>query len=180
MKFKSTRSFLTMTFCFFFLVNAQSQNIDTTGFSKIVLAQAQTMGEAFIKKDFKTLFKFTHPTIVDSLGGESKAIENLGGIIKGLEADGYAFLNVSFSPPSKIIFANGEWQCTLQQFLDLKARNGSLKANAFLIAISKDNGKNWVFIDTSNHDNEHLKQLFPNLSSDLVIPEKPKPVYSKG
>jgi hypothetical protein len=58
---------------------------------------------------------------------------------------------------------------------------GTLTANSYLLGISQDGGKNWHFVDTAPfEDQTKLKALFPQYNSELKIPEKQRPIFTKA
>jgi hypothetical protein len=139
--------------------------------------QANTMGHAFLKEDYQTFAKYTYPTLLRSMGGENKMAATLKQVTDGMRLKGMSFSDIVVDSPSKIIKNDGELQCTLQQHTTIKLPNGRAITTSTLIAISKDGGKNWLFIDTSNKDLAAMRKVLPNLSSTIVIPPQQKPVF---
>jgi len=157
--------------------NGQTKTADSSNYSKTVKEQAETMGQLLLKKDFKSFAKFTYPKIVEMMGGEQKMIEVMEKGSKEMESEGTSFLNVTIGEPTKIITMENELQCMLQQTIEMKVPNGRLITKSTLIAISTDNGKNWYFVDTSGKDIQAMKEALPNLSGELIIPEKQQPTF---
>ncbi len=156
----------------------QTKSIELSDNTEVKL-QAESMAQLLLKSDFKSFSKFTHPKVIEMMGGEEKMIETLESGTKAMAAEGTGFLSISIGEPSKIISINNELQCTLSQTIEMKVPNGKLTAKSTLIAISTNNGKSWYFIDTSGKNIETMQKLLPNLSSDLVISANEKPVFSK-
>ena len=73
------------------------------------------------------------------------------------------------------------FQCILPQHIKMSVPGGGgyLKSTTYLIAFSNDQGKQWYFLDASNKTPEQLKQIFPELSDDLIIPSPPQPEFIK-
>ena len=94
-----------------------------------------------------------------------------------MKTQGMTFNNITFDNPTKIVKSGDELQCTLQQHTTIKLANGRAVATSTLIAISKDGGKNWLFVDTSNKDAAAMRKALPNLSAAIVIPPQQKPVF---
>jgi len=57
----------------------------------------------------------------------------------------------------------------------LKTALAQITAETTLIVISNDKGKTWWFIDTNVYNIDSLKNILPDLSAELVIPERKKP-----
>jgi len=139
--------------------------------------QANIMGQAFLKGDYQTFFKYTYPAIVSAMGGEGRMSTVLANSASSMKTQGMNFDNITFDSPSKIVQSGNEFQCTLQQHTTIKLANGRAVATSTLIAISKDGGKNWSFVDTSNKNAAAMRKVMPNLSAAIVIPPQQKPVF---
>ncbi|MDB5150142.1 MAG: hypothetical protein JWQ57_4162 [Mucilaginibacter sp.] len=139
--------------------------------------QANLMSKAFLKGDYQTFAKYTYPAIVSAMGGESRMATVLANSVGSMKTQGMTFDNITFDTPSKIIKSGNELQCTLLQHTAIKLVNGRAVATSTLIAISKDDGKNWLFVDTSNKDAAAMRKALPNLSTAIVIPPQQKPVF---
>ncbi len=161
---------------FFFVCNGQTRNID---YSNTIKKQAEMMSQLLLKKDFISFCKYTYPKIIDMMGGKQKMVEVMENGTKEMQSSGVEFLHVTIGEPSKIITIRNELQCTVPQTIEMKVPNGRLISKSTLIAISIDNGKNWYFVDTSGKDIETMKKGLPNLSGELIIPEKTQPTFYK-
>lgn len=103
-------------------------------------------------------------------------VEVLTRSIDDMKAKGMSFSNITFDDPSKIVKSGKELQTTIAQHTEIRLSQGRLISTSTLIAISKDNGNNWTFIDASNKDIVALKKALPNLSSLIVISPPQLPV----
>jgi hypothetical protein len=139
--------------------------------------QADKMGNAFLKGDYKTFAKYTYNKIVEMMGETNNMVEVLTKTAANLKAQGMSFSSIIFGEPSTIVKSGNELQCTIPQHTEIKlSAGGRIVATSTLIAISTDNGKNWTFIDTSNKDMATLRKTLPNLSSGITIPPPQPPV----
>lgn len=135
-------------------------------------SQLQMMRKYFLEKNYKEFLNFSHPKVVEMIGGREKLIQATTAAMGRMEKEGYIFKNVNFKEPSKFIKKGNETQVTIRQEILMKTPKGKILADYTLIGISNDNGKNWKFIDTSGKSKEVMRKYFPNLSPDIVI--KPK------
>jgi hypothetical protein len=145
--------------------------------NRALLQQADIMGKAFIAKDYPAFGRFTHPTILALLGGEKNLLEYTTKNFAELEAEGITFLSVSFASPDKILVVDGELQTTLQQMIEMKVAGGTITVTTTLVAVSRDNGKSWYFVDVSGNNITEMRKVIPNLSPALVIPEASDPSF---
>ncbi len=169
--------FLNLAFVFVFVFAAcnKMESSEPVTPAKAVSAAAEKFNKAVLDRDYATFIRYTHPKIVEMLGGEQKFSEMTEKSAKAMDADGAKFIAITNGEPDKIITKNGELQSTLPQTIEIKIPQGKVKTKTTLIAVSKDNGKNWVFINTTNTDLKKLQAMIPTLSNELVIPPMQRP-----
>jgi hypothetical protein len=141
--------------------------------------QAKTMVDAFLKEDFANFARYVHPGVVKMMGGKKKVIKTLKEGMEAMRSEDLKITKYSLGEPSDILKAGKELQCAIPQFMVITSPTSRVEMESTLIAISSNNGKNWQFIDASDKDRETLKSLLPNLSDDLVIPEKKSSVHQE-
>lgn len=174
------KSFLILFSRLFILNSTFAQtNSDSAAYVTALKQQADTMAQLLLKKDYSSFVKYTYPAIITMAGGKDKLLSGLKTAMKNMEAQGYTITKVEIGEPSAMVKKDKEWQCTVPEILELKTKDGRLVTKSTLIAVSKDNGKNWYFIDTQGKNISTLKEQLPNLSSALVIPAKEQPTFYK-
>lgn len=146
----------------------------------VVKEQANQMGQALIKKDFKGFAKFTYPKIAEMMGGQEKMISEMQTGFQQMDAAGYAFEKITIGEPSKIVTAEKELQCIVPQTTVMKVPGGKQTIKSTLIAISTNQGKSWYFVDAAGKTIDQIKAALPNVSNTLVIPPMEEPVFEKG
>jgi hypothetical protein len=157
--------------------NKMEESSEPLNPAKAITATAEKLNKAVLTQDFKTFAKHTHPVIIEQSGGEQKFIEMMEKGAKEMKAAGVQLLSITNGEPGKIITKNGELQSTLPQVVEMRVPKGHVKSKTTLIAISKDQGKTWRFVDTFNSDLKILQSAMPNLSNELVIPPSQQPEF---
>ncbi len=145
-------------------------------YSKTIKMQAEKMGDLLVKNKFKSFAIYTHPKIIEMMGGEDKMVEIMNTGLQKMKSNNVEISSVTFEEPNELFVVGNELQCTVPQILTMKVPGGILVTKSTLIALSSNNGRNWYFIDTSGRSIEEMKEKFPNLSEQLVCPEWQKPV----
>lgn len=130
-------------------------------------------------KNYPEYIKYVHPKIVAMMGGKQKMVTVLKKTMKDMEEKGISFIEMNCGEPSPVISTKATLQCVVPQHIQLKTEGGKLLTTGYLIAISSNNGKTWHFIDSSSKTLEELKETFPDLSSQIVIPERSQPEFIK-
>jgi len=145
--------------------------------TRLLQREADLMGQAFLKGDYKIFTSYVYPAIVSATGGQSRLETTLLNTTSKMRAQGMTFDKIVFDNPTKMVKSGNELQCTLQQHTTIKLSKGSVIATSTLIAISKDGGKNWRFVDTSNKDVTTIRKVLTNLSTAIIIPPQQKPAF---
>jgi len=90
---------------------------------------------------------------------------------------GISFDKVIIGKPSKTVIAGDEIHCLVPQTVYMKVPKGKLKSETQLLAVSRDNGSNWFFIDAVSLNKDNIKRVLPNYNFDLVLPTKSEPIF---
>src|SRR5204862_2095321 len=116
------------------------------------------------------------PKMIQGVGGTEKFIEVLKKLWHQQDSQGYRLISDSISDLSKIVYYKTVYQCTVSQTMTLSYKEKKKIIIEYpIIALSYD-GFKWYFIDTKGDwDNiNNIYRKFPELSSELSFPEKPK------
>lgn len=143
--------------------------------SSVIKTQAIEMGKALINNDMITFKKFMYPELIQMEGGEKKLslladsaiimFKNMGGTVN----------KILFGNPAEIITNAKQLQTTLPQTIHLTTVFADIEYETTLLALSKDGGKNWYFIDTALFKEEELRKKLPEISSSVKFPPPQKP-----
>jgi hypothetical protein len=142
-----------------------------------VREQADLLAKALLKDDYVTVLRFTYPKIVEMVGGSERMINLIKQGKDQMAQQGVGFDTVEIGEPSKIVTAGEEIHCLISQTIFLKVPKGRMKTESYLLAVSKDQGNHWFFIDAVNLTLDNVKSIVPNYNSDLKIPEKKQPQF---
>lgn len=145
----------------------------------VVKEEATKMGKALLDKDYQKFVATTYPKAFETTeGGKETLLHELEEQIRAMEAQGSYILKLWPENASDIVDTARELQCTIPQYMELKVPEGKVKTETTLVVLSPDRGKKWYFIDAAGKNIGELRELFPNLSSKLVIPASPEPVFT--
>ena len=162
-----------LTFLLTFLTTLTFAQVD----SDVIKKQAELTANALVNDDYETLIKFTYPKVIELVGGRDKMISLIkkGKIEMGQQ--GISFDKVIIGKPSKTVIAGDEIHCLVPQTVYMKVPKGKLKSETQLLAVSRDNGSNWFFIDAVSLNKDNIKRVLPNYNFDLVLPTKSEPIF---
>ena len=159
-----------------YIVPAYSQNIDTNKLK----AQATEMAESLMKEDYITLAKYTHPKVVEMMGGPENMAAIITNMLEEMKAKGFTFKAASVSLTPLKAKAGNQVHAIVTQTIVMGVPGGTVTSNSSLLAITDDNGEHWHFIDMAKlTDMDKIKAILPNYNPDLKIPAKQTPIFKK-
>jgi len=131
---------------------------------------AQTYSEALVAFDIEKLMQYTYEHLIDVSGGPEYIAEEYIQDKEYRKSVNTEFLEVKILINDANVVYNREMQNIVTQ--EFVANFGGDKFHIYnnLLAISKDNGKSWKFVDLAKHDSESIKDFVPNFSPDLSFP----------
>lgn len=161
-------------YIFIFLVCncAFSQN----QFSSKIKSDCEIIISAMKNSDYNKTLDYTYPKVIEIGGGREKLFSLMKNTLDKMKKEGYVFENQILGEPQRIYNAGKELHCIVPKKTIIKTPKGRVEATYYLLAVSKDNGRRWFFIESHMLNDENKKLIFPNFNSDLKIPKNSKPV----
>lgn len=143
--------------------------------NKKLNSQLEEMKNIMLNGNYEKLADYTYPRVIEIMGGKSNMIKVIKQSMNKIKNDGFSIINLKYINSSEFLRKGDELQCSLTQIIVMKTPKGKIESEYTLIAIFKDNGQNWTFIDTSGKDKETMIKYFPNLHNEISItPKKQK------
>ncbi|MEJ6979680.1 hypothetical protein WG906_04415 [Pedobacter sp. P351] len=141
-----------------------------------IMQQALLVAKATKDKDYATVVKYTHPSLIQMIGGNDAMMKLLATTMKTIAEQGISIDSVSLDPPGSNFKAGDEIHCLLPQTVIMKFKTDKkIIAKGYLLAISKDNGLNWSFLNlTEELNNQTITKLLPNFNQALKLPTDSK------
>jgi hypothetical protein len=145
---------------------------DTT----IVKKQADIVARAVVSGNYATVVNYMYPKVVQMAGGKAKILQMMQTGIEQMKAQGVTFESATVGSPGKFYKAGTEIHCLVPEYIVMKMNGNTLRTNSNLLAISKDGGKNWTFLDLNKNTIASIPKIFPKFNKDLKIPEPTQPM----
>jgi hypothetical protein len=134
---------------------------------------------ALEEKDYEAMARYTLPKLVKMLGGVSgirqaaeKSFLDPNGNMMELE-------KCSLGEPGAVKKVDGQLLALVPQKLVIKASRMRAQTSGWLLGISENGGRNWVFIDTVEMRKESFSRNFPELAGKIALPPRIKPQILK-
>jgi hypothetical protein len=131
--------------------------------------QLKSMSSAFLDGDYKVMAEYTYPKVLEMMGGKEAMIQATESTMSQMKSQGFTFLDITFKDPGKFYEKNGDTQCSITQVLVMETPQGKVQSESTLVAISQDEGENWVFLDSSGMSKVSLESFYSNLHPDIEI-----------
>ncbi len=144
-----------------------------------IKADAQKCAEAAVKGDYDSMVKYTHPRVVEKMGGKDKMVEVVKKSMAQMQQQGAEFSGASVGEPESPKKIGAFLTCKVPEHVVIKIGGGKLESDSTLLGISEDGGKKWTFIDLGPLKKEAFAMLFPELADKIELPEKKQPTFSR-
>lgn len=144
--------------------------------AKRIKVKAQECADAVVTGDYKSLAAFTHPRIIEMMGGREKMIEHLMQDSAQMSSDGCKFVSATVGHPEEPRMVGTLMISMIPEKLVLRAQGATLTQEGSLLGISDDKGTTWHFLDVSNTSEFQLNEMFPELAGNVTIPRKKMPI----
>jgi hypothetical protein len=146
----------------------------------LIKAKAEETSTALVRGDYGKMADFTHPKLVEQVGGRAKMIAMIELGMKEMKAQGIEFKSATVDTPSPVVTEGALLLSVVPFTVKMSVPGGALSQKSFLIASSADGGKQWYFVDGSGVDEEKLKLMYGKVPAKLKLPEKVPPVVEKA
>ncbi len=137
-----------------------------------LIRDARAMMKATTLGDFSVLAKYTHPLVVQSMGGADKMAAYLTKEFRNMQAQGIKFDEAQIGTPSKFVYTGGEYFCVIPQKVIMVNGSRRIASASSLLGVSNNGGNTWRFVDAGGMTDEQVKQYFPKIYGKLTIPKR--------
>lgn len=143
-------------------------------------AQAQECLDALLAKDYAKVVDRTYPKVVEFIGGREAMISLLETQMPALEAEGITFKQATLGEPEAPVVAGDTQYVVVPQTVILNIKGDEWEQRSYLLGISKDNGKNWTFVDGAGINQAMRTAILPDLPVAMQLPFRAPPVRRSG
>ena len=104
---------------------------------------------ALTSGNYSRLVELTYPKVVEMMGGRDKMIETLRRRTEDMKARGTVILGVEVDEPTEVVTSGDKQFAIVPTTTRVQVSVRTLHSKGFLIAVSEDRGKTWMFIDAT-------------------------------
>ncbi len=121
--------------------------------------------------DGEFLLDRTHPKLIEQVGGRATMLERIQKDFAPLKKNGVTVISYKVSELVNVRQVGQNIFVVLPTELKINESGRVLRSDRFLLGVSEDGGKTFVFIDgPATTDRGRLKQILPQMPDDLALP----------
>jgi hypothetical protein len=133
-----------------------------------IRTQAQACADAMLKGDLETFANFTHPKLIELMGGRQKFIDAIKLGNAEMKAQKSAITGFNTGAPEGVVKGGNDLFAVVPMTLTVTQRDTKISHEGYLVAVSSDGGTKWTFI--TGDERAKLKEILPNLPEELKLP----------
>jgi len=156
-----------------FSLRAQEKN-------NIILKRAGECAEAVVSGNYGRYVELTYPKVVELAGGKEMMIINLEKGRSDMIAEGYNLLSATVDTAKDVIIIDAQRFVVVPYVLKIKAPNGYLLLDTFMLGVASVNDENWTFVFGAGLDESQFKLFFPSAVGKIDLPPRKPPVFQKS
>ena len=136
-----------------------------------VQSDVRNIVNAAFEGDIDVMLDYTHPAIINAMGGRIAARQTLSGVIEQVRTLNMSLLSFSF--PDDPIFVLGEEfrYVIVPTMSQISVNEGQVENVNFQFGIQSQRTGAWVYFEGSQLSDEILASLFPDFPTDFEFPE---------
>jgi len=126
--------------------------------------------DAFVNNEFLKVATLTHPDVVKMNGGADFVIDDLKAERESTAGEGLVYNSVVVNEPLKVLQYQSELQAVIPVEYTMQLIDKEYLNKSYILAISKDEGKSYSFVNLMQFDDASLNEFITNLSPEITIP----------
>ncbi len=139
---------------------------------RMVKDQARAACDALVRGDLEKFIGWTHPKLVQAMGGREQLLAILKDGQRDLARQGIQLVSASIQPPVELARGGSQRFAVVPYDLEMTVPDGRVLSRTWLLGVSADDGQTWTFVDGGNLNRDSVRRLFPEFPAGLAIPMK--------
>jgi hypothetical protein len=127
---------------------------------------------AFHEGDIETMLRFTHPRIVELIGGENVIRPGLEAVIRRTQELGIRLESFSFPEPPQFFESDGRRYATIPTLSILSFKTGDKGESLnFQFGILEKGASEWKYVEGSRMNEQMGRLMFGSFPADIKFPQ---------
>jgi hypothetical protein len=132
-----------------------------------------------VSQNFTTLAKYTHPKVIEMLGGEAGMVERMTAEVSRMREEGFRIASATIGDAEEPRTVGGKMISMVPQTVVIMGPGVKITQEGTLLGVSTNGGDTWVFVDLAVINEAQFAQVFPDLAGDVKLPDKKQPTVEK-
>ncbi|MGD9126473.1 MAG: hypothetical protein PVH19_03760 [Planctomycetia bacterium] len=138
---------------------------------KLVQEDVRKMSQAVYDADIPTILDYTHPTIIEKMGGRSQVESALKGMLSQVQSIGMKLESMTF-PAAPDFLETEERRFVIVPTKSIVSANGQqLESLNYQFGIQEKGTTAWKYIEGSRINQQNVRSLFPDFPPNYQFPE---------
>jgi hypothetical protein len=155
--------------CLCFIYTSSGAQFDTSFIKTNIRRCADSLTYGFKTKNWDVFTRYNNPAMVGSLGGTKEFSTYIAEMTAKVPDS--AWKKYDCGKILQVIKTGGDYQATIELKIVIELKDTRITTTSLLIGESWDGGMFWTFFD-SQGDRMAAKQIKPDISDQLIIPER--------
>lgn len=147
---------------------------------RAVAEQARAACEALVRGDLDKFVGWTHPKLVQAMGGRERLVSTLKTGQRDMAQQGIQLVSARIRSQVELARGSDEWFAIVPYDLEMTVPAGRVLARTWLLGISSNQGQTWTFVDGDGLTANSVKRLFPNFPAQLALPARQPPQVERS
>lgn len=156
---------LSLLFSLISLIILQAQN---DHLSEQLISYAQAM----IDNDYDKMIALTPPALIEKSGGQFYKKEEFRNDKEIRDSQNISYLEFNINIDSPALGNLNEVQSIVEIQFVTSFGNSKFRTFVPILAISKDGGQRWTFVNLEKHDEESIQNFIPSYIKELKFPDR--------
>jgi len=145
----------------------------------LIKGHLNNLKAAYFSNRIEAIMPYVHPNIINFYKGEEATLAYIKQKIEQDKKMGFTTLSIDYIDPIEVKSYKDELHCLVtKQFITRHIMN-DFEILSYMLGISNDNGRSWVFIEGSRLEGKYKKLFFPDLETPFEIPKiEIRPLFS--
>ena len=162
------------------VIISNSSAEETADAKAMAMKLASEMATATVSGDYTTVIDRSLPKVIELMGGREKAIEFTRKTMNGMKEDGQILKSFIPGEPSDLFKEGPNTFVIIPTTMKMTFADGEIISKSYLLGVSADGGKTWLFADGTGMKNTKLRdRVLPKLPMNLKLPEPIEPEIIK-
>lgn len=157
----------TLCLCLFVLLKSE----DKSELSKRVQEDVRKCQAAVYSADVDVVLSFSHPKILELMGGIEKAKETLTKTLNKLKESEMKVESLEFPEPPRFFDSKSNHFVIISTHTIISSKGQKAESLNFQLGIKAIGENKWTYIEGSRLNNENVKQLFPDFPDNYEFPK---------